>query len=332
MNLLVAPDEVPTVVDIRRRRRDVLGRRIRAGDRLAQRQALVAVRVHEPYPYPIPVGRRRSVGPPWPTPVFDIDPEHHAPLGASAPGEGVVTRAREAYLVGGRAPRLGPADAVAGIAQRTHHPLHVRILRTGEAGAFQAVEVARVEVAEQPLPNVTHMRPLAGDARRVWRERCRDPDRCADLAPMRGGERRARTGIRRARAKRVGIAADVGARAAGVHGPATGHPTAGLRSRRLSRAEHQHERQDGAHNTSFWRASPPAEGKGSNPSLYAHTTPVWRRVQSQSPAVTVSSRPVTNLSTRSSISARSSAVAQPLASTLGMPPRSERWHPPGTRT
>src|SRR5438046_4420595 len=144
VNLLVAPDEVPTVVDIRRRRRDVLGRRIRAGDRLAQRQALVAVRVHEPYPYPIPVGQRRSVGPPWLTAVFDIDPEHHAPLGASAPGEGVVTRAREADLVGGRAPRLGPADAVAGIAQRTHHPLHVRILRTGEAGAFQRSEERRV--------------------------------------------------------------------------------------------------------------------------------------------------------------------------------------------
>src|SRR5438034_2706425 len=44
--------------------------------------------------------------------------------------------------------------------------------------------------------------------------------------------------------------------------------------------------------------------------------PPSRRVQSRSPPVAVSSRPATNLSTRSSIAARSSAVAQPLASTL----------------
>src|SRR6266446_6844480 len=48
----------------------------------------------------------------------------------------------------------------------------------------------------------------------------------------------------------------------------------------------------------------------------SRAAPSSRRVQSRSPPVAVSSRPATNLSTRSSIAARSSAVAQPLASTL----------------
>ena len=245
MNLLVAPDEVATVVDIRRRHTgpghtcQVLGRRIGAGHCLAETQAGAAIRVHEPHAHPIPVGRRRSVGPPRLTAVFDIDPEHHAPLGAVTLGERVVTWAREADLVGRRAPRLGPADAVAGIAQGTRYPLHVTILRTGEARAHQAVEAAGVEVAEQPLPNVPHMLPLAGDTSRVWRERRRHPDRSAHLAAMRGVERWARAGVGRARARSVGIAAGV-AWATRVHGPATGHPAAVHRSRRLSRAEHEH--------------------------------------------------------------------------------------------
>ena len=171
MNLLVASDEVATVVDIRRRYagtghgRQVLGRRIRAGHSLAETQAGSGIRVHEPYAHPIPVGRRRSVGPPWLTAVYDIDPEHHTAHLAPAPGERVVPRAGEADLVRRRAPRLGPADAVTGITQGTRYPLHVRILRTGEARAHQAVEAARVEVAAQPLPKVPHMLPLAGDAR-----------------------------------------------------------------------------------------------------------------------------------------------------------------------
>src|SRR5437016_2896622 len=228
VNLLVAPEEVAAVVDVRRRRRDVLGRRIRAGHRLPQRQAAAAVRVHEPDPHAVPIGRRRSIGAPWLTAVFDIDPEHHAPLGALAIGERVVPRAREADLVGRRAPRLGPADAVARIAQAAHHPRCVRILRTGETGALQAVEAARVEVAVQPLLNVTHMRPFAGDARRVRRERRCDPDRRTHLTSMRGVDRlepRARTGVGRARARRVGIADGV-IRAARIHDPTTGHPAA----------------------------------------------------------------------------------------------------------
>src|SRR5439155_1761162 len=228
MNLLVAPEEVPTVVDVRRGGRDALGRRIGAGHRLAQRQAVAGIRVHEPDPHPIAVGRRRPIRAPWLTAVFDIDPEHHAPLGALAVGERVVPRAREADLVGRRAPRLGPADAVARIAQAAHHPRCVRIFRTGETGALQAVEAARVEVAVQPLLYVPYMRPFAGDARRVRRERRCDPDRRPHLPSMRGVdrlERRARTGVGRARARRVGIAGGV-IRAACVHGPATSHPAA----------------------------------------------------------------------------------------------------------
>ena len=254
MNLLVASDEVATVVDIRRRYagtghgRQVLGRRIRAGHSLAETQAGGGIRVHEPYAHPIPVGRRRSVGPPWLTAVYDIDPEHHTAHLAPAPGERVVPRAGEADLVGRRAPRLGPADAVTGIAEGTRYPLHVRILRTGEARAHQAVEAARVEVAAQPLPKVPHMLPLAGDARRVWRERRRRSDRRTHLTTMRGLERWARTGVGCARARSAGIAAG-GTRTARVHGPATGHPAAIQRSRRVYRAEHEHQRQEGAHNT-----------------------------------------------------------------------------------
>src|SRR2546425_523351 len=227
MNLLVAPEEVPTIVDVRRGGRDALGRRIGAGHLRAQRQAVGAIRVHEPDPHPVPVGRRRAIGAPWLTAIFDIHPEHHAPTGTLAVGHRVVPRAREADLVGRRAPRLGPADAIVRIAQRPYHAHCVRVFRTGEAGALQAVEAACVEVAVQPLPNVTHMRPLAGDARGVGRERCRDPDRRAHLTSMRGVDRRARTGVGRARARRVGIADGV-IRTARVHGPATGHPTGGL--------------------------------------------------------------------------------------------------------
>src|SRR5213593_3641999 len=64
---------------------------------------------------------------------------------------------------------------------------------------------------------------------------------------------------------------------------------------------------------------PPAEVEVDRiPELRARprAAPPSRRVQSRSPPVAVSSRPATNLSTRSSIAARSSAVAQPLASTL----------------
>src|SRR2546426_10172317 len=108
MNLLVAPEEVPTVVDVRRGGRDALGRRIGAGHRLAQRQAVAGIRVHEPDPHPIPIWRRRAIRAPWLTAVLDIDPEHHAPLVALAVAERVVSWAREADLVGRRAPRLGP--------------------------------------------------------------------------------------------------------------------------------------------------------------------------------------------------------------------------------
>src|SRR5439155_325616 len=125
------------------------------------------------------------------------------------------------------------ADAVTGITQGTRYPLHVRILRTGEARAHQAVEATRVEVAPQPLPKVPHMLPLAGDARRVWRERRRRSDRRTHLTTMRGLERWARTGVGCARARSAGIAAG-GTRTARVHGPATGHPAAIQRSGRAS--------------------------------------------------------------------------------------------------
>src|SRR5438445_6512940 len=209
VNLLVAPEEVPTVVDIRRPRRDALGRRIGAGHLRAQRHAVGAIRIHEPDPHPVPVGRRRPIRAPWLAAIFDIDPEHHAPTGTLAVGHRVVPRAREADLVGRRASRLWPADAVVRIAQRAYHAYCVRVFRTGEAGAFQTVEAARVEVAVQPLPNVTHVRPLAGDARGVFRERRCDPDRRAHLTSMRGVDRRARTGVGRARARRRGIARGV---------------------------------------------------------------------------------------------------------------------------
>src|SRR5438876_4046955 len=225
VNLLVASDEVATVVDVRRRRRHLLGDRISAGHLLAEGQAVARIGGHEPYPNTIPVGRRWSVCAPWLTAIFDIDPEDHAPARAPAVGEGVVTRAGEADLVGRRPSRFWPANAVVGIAQRTHHPLHIRILRTGEARAHQTVEAARVEVAEQPRPDVTHMRPFPGDAGGVCRERGRHPDRSADLPAMRGLERRTGAGVGCARARRVGIAAGV-PRATRVHRPTTGHATA----------------------------------------------------------------------------------------------------------
>src|SRR5438093_12473039 len=57
VNLLVAPEEVATVVDIRRRRRDGLGRRTAARHPLAQPQPVAGIRVHEPDPHPIAIWR-----------------------------------------------------------------------------------------------------------------------------------------------------------------------------------------------------------------------------------------------------------------------------------
>src|SRR5437868_13084860 len=57
VNLLVAPDEVATVVDVRRRRRQLLGDRIGAVHLLAEDQAIARIGVHEPEPKTIPVGR-----------------------------------------------------------------------------------------------------------------------------------------------------------------------------------------------------------------------------------------------------------------------------------
>src|SRR3989442_9934220 len=96
VNLLVAPEKVPTVVDVRRGGRDALGRRIGAGHLRAQRQAVGAIRVHEPDPHPVPVGRRRPIGAPWLTAIFDIHPEHHAPTGTLAVGHRVVPPVRVA--------------------------------------------------------------------------------------------------------------------------------------------------------------------------------------------------------------------------------------------
>src|SRR5947208_3559855 len=89
VNLLVTPDEVATVVDVRRRnartgRRQLLGGRIGAGHLLAEGQAVARIGVHEPDPNPIPVGRRWSVCAPWLTAIFDIDPRDHAPALAPA--------------------------------------------------------------------------------------------------------------------------------------------------------------------------------------------------------------------------------------------------------
>src|SRR5438034_1445803 len=95
VNLLVAPDEVATVVDVRRRRRHLLGGRISAGHLLAEGQAVARIGGHEPYPNTIPVGRRWSVCAPWLTAIFDIDPEDHAP--ALAP---FARRARIGHIGG----------------------------------------------------------------------------------------------------------------------------------------------------------------------------------------------------------------------------------------
>src|SRR5439155_23847983 len=77
----------------------------------------------EPYAHPIAVGRRRAIGATRLAAVFDIDPEDDAPLGPLAVGEGIVADTREADLVGRRARRLGPADAVAGVAEGPHDAL-----------------------------------------------------------------------------------------------------------------------------------------------------------------------------------------------------------------
>src|SRR5438045_8787200 len=95
VNLLVAPDEVATVVDVRRRhartgRRQLLGGRIGAGHLLAEGQAAARIGVHEPYPNTIPVGRRWSVCPAWLTAIFAVNPDDYAPALVPRVGQGGV--------------------------------------------------------------------------------------------------------------------------------------------------------------------------------------------------------------------------------------------------
>src|SRR5205814_9838648 len=130
------------------------------GIRLAARAVRVpevSVRVgraDDPEAEPVTVRRLRAVPATGLAAILDVGAEDHEVLGPLPLGEGVVAGAREADLVVGRLLRLGPADAIARIAQGADDARRVRVLRAGQARAHQAVERARVEVAEEPGTDV----------------------------------------------------------------------------------------------------------------------------------------------------------------------------------
>src|SRR5205823_1543900 len=120
MNLLVPSDQVPTIVDVRRRRGDVLHPRVRAGHRHPQAHRFRRARIRtlqEPQAQAIAVGRGPAIGPAWLAVILDVDTEHDAPWLAVTVGQSIVTHAGEADRIVRCPAWLRATDPVTRIAQ-----------------------------------------------------------------------------------------------------------------------------------------------------------------------------------------------------------------------
>src|SRR5213593_4579409 len=120
MNLLVPSDQVPTIIDVRCGRGDVLYPRVRAGHRHPQAHRIGRVRIRalqEPEAQPIAVGRFGAIGAAWLAVILNVDTEYDAPGRAVAVGQRIVTHAGEADRIVRGPARLGATDPVTRIAQ-----------------------------------------------------------------------------------------------------------------------------------------------------------------------------------------------------------------------
>src|SRR5437762_12155358 len=174
MNLLVPSDQIPTIVDVRCGRTDVLHPRVRAAHRCPQAHRLGRARirtVQEPEAEAITVGRGRAISPAWLAVILNVDTEHDAPCRAVAVGQSIVTHAGEADRIVRCPARLGATDPVTRIAQAVGHRARARIAGARQTGAVQAVEGPRMEVAVQLRPDVAHVLPFAPDAGAIGGER-----------------------------------------------------------------------------------------------------------------------------------------------------------------
>src|SRR5438552_3266547 len=184
MNLLVPSDQVPTIVDVRCGRADVLHPRVRARHRHPQADRIGRVRIRalqEPEAQAIAVGRGRAIRAAWLAVILDVDTEDDAPCRAVAVGQSIVTHAGEADRIVRCPARLGATDPVTRIAQAVGDRARARIAGARETGTVQAIEGARMEVAVQLRPDVAHVLPFALDAGAIGGERRGDAYRGAHL-------------------------------------------------------------------------------------------------------------------------------------------------------
>src|SRR5213596_1441671 len=133
MNLLVPSDQVPTIVDVRCGRADVLHPRVRAGHCHPQAHRIARGRIRtiqEPEAQAIAVGRGLAIRAAWLAVILNVDTEHDAPCRAVAVG----------------------------------HSARARIAGARQTGTVQAVEGPRMEVAVQLRPDVSHVLPFTLDA------------------------------------------------------------------------------------------------------------------------------------------------------------------------
>src|SRR5262245_36511752 len=181
VNLLIAPDEITAVVDVRRHRSHGLHARMGAAHGGAERDHVRRVRigaVEEPEPQAVAIGRGRPIRPAGLAPILHVGPEDH--VGVALPvGLRILPDPGETDRVGRCPSWLRTTRPIPRIAEPVHH-LAAHVV-AGQAGAVRAVERLGVEVAGKAGPDVAHMGPAPGDAGTVRRERRWDANRGAHL-------------------------------------------------------------------------------------------------------------------------------------------------------
>src|SRR6266550_4889683 len=230
MNLLVPSDQVPTIVDVRCGRTDVLLPRVRAGHCHPQAHRIGRTRIRapqEPQAQAIAVGRGPAIRAAWLAVILNVDTEHDTPWRAVAVGHSIVTHAGETDRIVRCPARLRATDPVTRIAQPVGDRARARIAGARQTGTVQAVEGPRMEVAVELWPDVSHVLPFTLDADAIGRERRGNAHRGAHLPAV---GRIECVGcpvpamLWRIATRQVG--------ATGVDEPSTGHATPARRRRR----------------------------------------------------------------------------------------------------
>src|SRR5439155_904360 len=163
MNLLVPSDQVPTIVDVRCGRTDVLLPRMRAGHCHPQAHRIGRTRIRapqEPQAQAIAVGRGPAIRAAWLAVILNVDTEHDAPCRAVAVGHGIVTHAGEADRIVRCPARLRATDPVTRIAQPVGDRARARL---GGGAARQTW--ASVAVTVRPVaPTTSHVTDTSSHA------------------------------------------------------------------------------------------------------------------------------------------------------------------------